>query len=113
MAARLFRICSRPASRRRLDRSQTTTKSSAEQMLSGLPPKGEQVNRLLANQKRTHASQQKVSLFDHLVGAGNELPWHVDPESQRGLEIDYQLHPRHLLDRQVARLFAPEDTTRI
>src|SRR5262249_20440002 len=44
--------------------------------------------------------------FDRLVGPGDELPRHIDPERQGGLEVDDQLHPCHLLDRQVARLLA-------
>src|ERR1700726_732053 len=48
--------------------------------------------------------------LDHLVGAGDELPRHIDPERLRGLEVDDQLHSRHLLHRQVARLLALEDS---
>jgi hypothetical protein len=31
-------------------------------------------------QKRTHALQQ-MALFDHLVGAGNDRPGHLDADS--------------------------------
>jgi len=43
-----------------------------------------------------------LSLFDHLVGAAEQREWHREPKRLGGLEVDDQLRPRDLLDRQVA-----------
>ena len=52
------------------------------------------------------AAQQRASLFDHLVGAGEQGWWNGEAERLRSLEIDDQLEFGWLLDRQVARLGA-------
>ena len=36
----------------------------------------------------THAPRQTACLFDHLVGGGEEDPWHVKAERFGGLNID-------------------------
>ena len=41
-------------------------------------------------------------LFDHVVGAAEQREWHREPKRLGGLEVDDQLRPRDLLDRQVA-----------
>ena len=41
-------------------------------------------------------------LFDHVVGAAVQREWHREPKRLGGLEVDDQLRPRDLLDRQVA-----------
>jgi len=41
-------------------------------------------------------------LFDHLVGALLEEPGHFEADRLRGLEIDHELDPGGLLDRNVA-----------
>src|SRR5712691_11270963 len=67
-----------------------------------------------ATQQRCRAGQRTLAgSFNHLVGAGDELPRYVEAERFGRLEVDDQLHSRNLLDRQVARLLALEDTTRI
>ena len=42
-------------------------------------------------QKQTHALQQIISLFDHLVGALLELKRNVKSERLGGFEINYEL----------------------
>jgi hypothetical protein len=39
-----------------------------------------------------------VSLFDHLVGAGEQRGWHLEAERVGGLEVDHQLELGRLLD---------------
>jgi hypothetical protein len=55
-------------------------------------------------QQETHAPQQTVSLFDHLVGARQKRWRNGKPDRFRGLEIDHKLECRRLLDRQIGRL---------
>src|SRR6516165_74824 len=61
-------------------------------------------------QKRTHAAQQKGSLFDNFVSAGKERRWHSKAKRLRGLEVDDQFILRRLLIRQIAGLFATKNT---
>src|SRR5580658_5123021 len=60
-------------------------------------------------QKRTHAPQQNVSLFDQLVGALLERERHIETECLCGLEVDHQLELDRGLDGKVAWLLALED----
>src|SRR5262249_55384675 len=49
--------------------------------------------------------------FDQLVGAGEQRWRNFEAERLRGPEIDDQLHLRGLLDRQISRLFAFENSS--
>jgi hypothetical protein len=52
-------------------------------------------------------------LFDHLIGNVQQTKWHSEPKRFGGLEIDDQLEPGRLQDRQVGRLLAFEDSADI
>jgi hypothetical protein len=54
--------------------------------------------------------QQKAALFDHLVGADKRAGRDSNAERPGGLEVQEQLNFRGLLYRQLARLFAFENT---
>src|SRR6516165_10830958 len=54
-----------------------------------------------------------VSLFDHLVGAGEQHRRHVQPERLHGFQIDHQFERRWELDGQVSRLVTLENPTGI
>ena len=57
-----------------------------------------------------HRSKQ---LFDHLVGARKQRRRHVEAERLRGLEVDRKLELGWLLDWQVGRLLAAQDTINV
>src|SRR5262245_5094343 len=50
-----------------------------------------------------------ASLFDYLVGAGEQRLRHREVEGPGGFEVDKQLEFRGLLDRQIGGLRAVED----
>src|SRR5271165_247956 len=54
-----------------------------------------------------------VPSFDDLVGAGEERLWHGQAERRGGLEIDDQLERGRLLDRQIGRLGALKNLSRV
>jgi hypothetical protein len=59
-------------------------------------------------QQETHAPQQIVKLFDHLVGAGEQRGWQGETEGFRGLKVDYQFKFCRLFDREFPGVSALE-----
>jgi hypothetical protein len=57
----------------------------------------------------THTGNAEWSLLDHLVGEGEQIWRHLDAERPSGLQVDDELEPGRLHDRQVGGLGAPED----
>src|SRR5438552_13134964 len=58
---------------------------------------------------RSVTARAAMALFDDLVGAGENRRRHGQAERVGGLEVDDQLEPRRLLDRQFGQLGAVED----
>src|SRR5437764_1215828 len=48
--------------------------------------------------------------FDHLVRSGEQFLWDADSKRLGSLEVDDKVHFRGLLDRQVRRVLAAEDS---
>jgi hypothetical protein len=59
------------------------------------------------------ARAQSDTLFDHLVGAGDERGRHREADRVRGLEVDDQLEFGRLQDGHVGRLFTFEHAPRV
>jgi hypothetical protein len=64
-------------------------------------------------QYQTHALQQTVTLFDHLICAGEYALWHREAERVGGLEIYHQLDLRGLLNWQIGRFLAFENAAHV
>ena len=62
--------------------------------------------------KRTHAPQERTSLFDHLIGGSKQFVWDGESERLSGLEIDDQLKLWHLYG-EIGRFLALEDAVDI
>jgi hypothetical protein len=65
----------------------------------------------LCAKTRHSALQQKLSLFDHLLGSGKQRLWNAETERFGGLEIDDQLDLDGLLDRQNLAYSGSSDET--
>src|SRR5215216_361123 len=64
-------------------------------------------------QLRTHAPQQTGSLFDHLVGAGEQGRRHGEAEGLGRFDIDDELEFRGLLNRQIGGFCTLQDAIKI
>src|SRR6516162_5051417 len=55
-------------------------------------------------QKQTHPPQQRMALFDHIIGAGKQCWRHDETDGLRRLEVDDQFELSRLFDWQIAGL---------
>src|SRR5262249_13701787 len=53
------------------------------------------------------------ALLDHCIGTGEQQRGNVEAERSRRLDVDKELEPGRLNDRQVGRLFATENAADI
>jgi hypothetical protein len=60
--------------------------------------------------KPTHAPQQNIPLFDDDIGSQQERLRNLETYGLRSLEIDDQFKLRRLLDRNISRLLALQDS---
>src|SRR5260370_16629100 len=78
-------------------------------IVRGLPSSSFQTQ----NPTSRELSNRHAQSFDHFVGAAKQRQRHGDAERLCGFEVDAQLDFGRLLDRQVRRLFALENTAHI
>src|SRR5262249_37513029 len=89
---------------------------AAQHSMSALPPKADMCGApehvrfgLIADS----CTAAKGSLFDHLVGTGEQRRRNCEAKRLGGLEIDYQLVLGRRLYRETGRLFTLKDTINI
>ena len=80
--------------------------------MSALPPIAD-IRRTRLRCPLSAKSRHRSSLFDHLVGAGEQRWRHGEAEHLGGLEVDDQLELDRLHDRQVSGLLTFEDAADI
>src|SRR5215471_6935506 len=64
-------------------------------------------------QQRTYAAQQITSSIDNLIGELLQIDGYVEPENLGRIEVDDELEFRGLLDRQVTRPLALENSPNV
>ena len=62
---------------------------------------------------RHSAPQREASLFDHLIGASEDILWDFQPQRFRNRHVDRHVELRGLLDRQIAWLRAAQNLVHV
>src|ERR1700719_179027 len=84
--------------------------------MSVLPPLATAIATLRTNAKgheRTFCAAANNALFDHLVGASEQLRRNGEAQRLGGLDVDDKLILRWRLHRQIARLLTSQDTAHV